>query len=152
MKDLLQRVASEGQGGIRASTYASGNSSAEVQAVIWSYTDANGKKLSMTSGSGGYAAMLSDRVFGRYGFPARKLDDITKMRAGDLVITLDSGKIVRVSTYSGVKGDMMTLEGRMETGFAMFYLKDGGTAGSMVITPEDEFPGRTYEVWTRYPE
>ena len=152
VKDLLQRVAAEWQGDIRASTYASGNSSAEVQAVTWSYTDANGKKLSMTSGSGGYAAMLSDRVFGRYGFPARKLDDITKMRAGDLVITLESGKIVRVSTYSGVKGDMMTLEGRLETGFAMFYLKDGGTAGSMVITPEDEFPGRTYEVWTRYPE
>ncbi len=152
VKDLLQRVAAEWQGDVRASTYAAGNSSAEVQAVIWSYTDANGKKLSMTSGSGGYAALLSDRVFGRYGFPARKLDDITKMRAGDIVITLDNGKIVRVSTYSGTKGDMMTLEGRLETGYGMFYLKDGGTAGSMVITPDDEFPGRTYEVWTRYPE
>ncbi|WP_303436838.1 hypothetical protein [uncultured Oscillibacter sp.] len=74
------------------------------------------------------------------------------MRAGDIVITLDNGKIVRVSTYSGTKGDMMTLEGRMETGYEMFYLMDGGTAGSMVITPDDEFPGRTYEVWTRYPD
>ena len=152
VKDLLQRVAAEWQGDIRGMTYASGNSSAEVQAVIWSYTDANGKKLSMTSGSGGYAALLSDRVFGRFGFPARKLDDISKMRAGDIVITLDNGKIVRVSTYSGTKGDMMTLEGRMETGYGMFYLMDGGTAGSMVITPDDEFPGRTYEVWTRYPD
>ena len=152
VKDLLQRVAAEWQGDIRGMTYASGNSSAEVQAVIWSYTDANGKKLSMTSGSGGYAALLSDRVFGRFGFPARKLDDISKMRAGDIVITLDNGKIVRVSTYSGTKGDMMTLEGRMETGYEMFYLMDGGTAGSMVITPDDEFPGRTYEVWTRYPD
>lgn len=152
VKDLLQRVAAEWQGDVRALSYAAGNSSAEVQAVVWSYDDANGKKLSMTTGSGGYAALLSDRVFGRYGFPARKLDDITKMRAGDIVITLDRGKIVRVSTYSGTKGDMMTLEGRMETGYGMFYLKDGGTAGNMVITPEDEFPGRTYEVWTRYPD
>lgn len=152
VKELLQRVASEWQGDVRASTYPAGNSSAEVQAVIWSYEDANGKKLSMTSGSGGYAAMLSDRVFGRYGFPARKLDDISKMRAGDIVITLDNGKIVRVTTCSGTSGEMMTLEGRLKTGYGMFYLKDGGTAGSMVITPEDEFPGRTYEVWTRYPE
>lgn len=152
VKDLLQRVVTEWQGNVLASTYAEGNSSAEVQAVIWSYDDANGKKLSMTSGSGGYAAMLSDRVFGRHGFPARKLDDITKMRAGDLVITLDNGKIVRVSTYSGTKGEMMTLEGRMERGYGMYYLKEGGGGGSMVITPDDEFPGRTYEVWTRYPE
>lgn len=152
VKDLLRRVTAEWQGDVRASTYAAGNSSAEVQAVIWSYEDANGKKLSMTSGSGGYAAMLSDRVFGRYGFPARKLDDISKMRAGDIVITLDNGKIVRVTTYSGTKGEMMTLEGRLETGYGMFYLKDGGVAGNMVITPDDEFPGRTYEVWTRYPE
>ena len=74
------------------------------------------------------------------------------MRAGDLVITLDNGKIVRVSTYSGTKGEMMTLEGRMERGYGMYYLKEGGGGGSMVITPDDEFPGRTYEVWTRYPE
>lgn len=152
VKDLLQRVADEWKGDTRGFAYAAGNSSAEVWAVIWSYDDANGKKLSMTSGSGGYAAMLSDRVFGRHGFPARKLDDITRMRAGDIVITLDNGKIVRASTYSGTKGDMMTLEGRLETGYGMFYLKDGGTAGNMVITPGDEFPGRTYEVWTRYPE
>lgn len=152
VKDMLQRVADEWKGDTRGFAYAAGNSSAEVQAVIWSYDDANGKKLSMTSGSGGYAAMLSDRVFGRHGFPARKLDDITRMRAGDIVITLDNGKIVRASTYSGTKGDMMTLEGRLETGYGMFYLKDGGTAGNMVITPGDEFPGRTYEVWTRYPE
>lgn len=153
VKDLLQRVSDEWKGDTRGISYAAGNSSTEVQAAIWSYTDANGKKLSMTSGSGGYAALLSDRVFGRYGFPARKLDDITKMRAGDIVITLDNGKIVRVSTYSGTKGDMMTLEGRIKTGYGMFYLKDGGTAGNMVITPGgDEFPGRTYEVWTRYPD
>lgn len=46
----------------------------------------------------------------------------------------------------------MTLEGRMERGYGMYYLKEGGGGGSMVITPDDEFPGRTYEVWTRYPE
>lgn len=152
VKELLQRVVTEWQGNVLASTYAAGNSSAEVQAVIWSYDDVNGKKLSMTSGSGGYAAMLSDRVFGRYGFPARKLDDISKMRAGDIVITLDNGKIVRVSTCSGINGDMMTLEGRLKMGYGMYSLKDGGAAGSMVVTPDDEFPGRTYEVWTRYPE
>ena len=101
VKELLQRVAAEWQGDARGLTYAAGNSSSEVREVIWSYDDPNGKKLSMTSGSGGYAALLSDRVFGRHGFPARKLDDITKMRAGDIVITLDNGKIVRVSTYSG---------------------------------------------------
>lgn len=151
VKNLLERVANEWQGD-RAATYPAGNSSSEVQAVIWSYTDANGKKISMTRGPGGYAALLSDRIFGLHNFPARKLDDITKMRPGDLVITLENGYIVQVSTYSGTKGDMMTLEGRMATGYGMFYLKDGGTAGNMVITPGDSVPGRTYEVWTRYPE
>lgn len=152
VKNLLQRVAAEWQGDVRASTYDAGNSSAVVCGVVWSYTDANGKRLSMTSGSGGYAALLGDRVFGRYDFPARKLDDISKMRAGDIVITLDSGRIVQVSTCSGVNGEMMTLEGRLKNGYGMYGLKDNGAAGSMVITPDDEFPGRTYEVWTRYPE
>lgn len=151
VKNLLQRVANEWQGD-RAATYPAGNSSSVVQGVIWSYTNAEGKKISMTRGSGGYAALLSDRVFGLHGFPARKLDDITQMRAGDIVITLEQGHIVQVSTYSGEKGDMMTLEGRMATGYGMFYLKNGGTAGNIVITPGDPVPGRAYEVWTRYPE
>lgn len=152
VRNMLQRVAAEWSGNTRAVNYAPGNSSAEVRAAIWSYTKADGSKLSMTTGSGGYTALLSDRIFGLHGYPARKLDDITRMRAGDIVITLENGKIVRASTYSGTKGDMMTLEGRVNTGYGMFYLKDSGTAGSMVITPDDEFPGRTYEVWTRYPE
>lgn len=152
VKNLLQRVAAEWSGDTRALHYGPGNSSTDVRAVIWSYTKADGSKMSMTTGPGGYAALLSDRIFGLYGFPARKLDDITRMRAGDIVITLENGKLVQVSTYSGTKGEMMTLEGRTETGYGMFYVKDGGTAGSMVITPADAFPGRTYEVWTRYPE
>lgn len=152
VKNLLQRVAAEWSGDTRAVNYAPGNSSAEVRAVIWSYSKADGSKLSMTTGPGGYAALLSDRIFGLHGFPARKLDDITEMRAGDIVITLENGKLVQVSTYSGTKGDMMTLEGRTGTGYGMFYVKDGGTAGNMVVTPGDAFPGRTYEVWTRYPE
>lgn len=152
VKNLLQRVAAEWNGDTRAVTYGPGNSSAEVRAVIWSYTKADGRKMSMTTGPGGYAALLSDRIFGLYGFPARKLDDITRMRAGDIVITLENGKLTQVSTYSGTKGEMMTLDGRMETGYGMFYVKNGGTAGSIVVTPDDAFPGRTYEVWTRYPE
>lgn len=152
VKALLQRVAAEWSGDTRGMIYAPGNSSVDVRTVLWSYTKADGNKLSMTTGPGAYTALLSDRIFGLYGFPARKLDDITRMRAGDIVITLENGKLVQVSTYSGTKGDMMTLEGRTETGYGMFYLKDGGTAGSMVVTPSDTFPGRTYEVWTRYPE
>lgn len=152
VKALLQRVAAEWKGDARGLSYPAGDSSAEVRAVIWSYTKADGGKMSMTTGSGGYVALLNDRIFGLYGFPARKLDDITKMRAGDIVITLEGGKLVQVSVYSGTKGDMMDLEGHTETGYGMFYLKDGGTAGSMVITPGEVFPGRTYEVWTRYPE
>ena len=152
VRDLLLRVAAEWQKSTRIPDYPAGMSSSEVREIIWSYTDKRGKKFSMTTGSGGYAAMLSDRVFGRHGFPARKLESLDQMRAGDIVITLQGGRMIDVSTYSGESGDMMTLNGRISTGYGTFSLRDSGTPGMMVFTPQDELPGRVYEVWTRYPE
>lgn len=152
VKNLLQRVATEWQGNIRASVYLAGNSSMEVREIIWSYRDINGRTLSMTSGAAGYVARLSDRVFGRYGFPARKLDSLSQMRAGDIVITLQDGRIIHAATYSGESGMMMTVEGRLAQGYGAFSVKDSTAPGTVVVMPEDVLPGRTYEVWTRYPE
>lgn len=152
VRNLLLRVAAEWQKSIRIPDYPAGNSSSEVREAIWSYTDARGKKFSMTTGSGGYATMLSDCIFGRHGFPVRKLESVSQMRAGDIVITLQSGNIIHAAIYSGESGDMMTLDGKISTGYGTFSLRDGGTPGMMVFVPQDELPGRTYEVWTRYPE
>ena len=106
----------------------------------------------MTSGAAGYVARLSDRVVGRYGFPARKLDSLSQMRAGDIVITLQDGRIIHAATYSGESGMMMTVEGRLAQGYGAFSVKDSTAPGTVVVMPEDVLPGRTYEVWTRYPE
>ena len=44
-------------------------------------------------GCGGFAAMVSDSIFGKYGNPVRVLEDHTKIRPGDIIeyITVDTG-------------------------------------------------------------
>lgn len=73
--------------------YPNGDKSYDVMITTDSYVseDINGTKglASTQYACGGFAAMLSDRVFGQNGFPARKLDDYSQVRPGDIVVHLN---------------------------------------------------------------
>ena len=65
-----------------------GGGSVDVNRVTNTYTRSEGGKTSTTSGCGGWAAFVSDYIFGTSGFPARKVS-IENVRPGDIEIQLD---------------------------------------------------------------
>ena len=114
-------------------------------------------RVSSIYACGGYASMISSLVFGDAANPARKLDDLSQIRPGDIIFRVrnDSGRIWHVN---------IALESPNEKNG--FYITDGN-AGGIVQWPEEESPyssmdnldcyrgeNKAYhlEVWTRYPE
>jgi len=107
-------------------------------------------------GCGGYAAMISSLVFGDDTNPARKLDDLSQIRPGDIIFRVhnETGKIWHVT---------VALESPNEIN--AFHITDGNSGGT-VYWPDREYRyGRDnldcyrgehaayhLEVWTRYPE
>ena len=114
-------------------------------------------RVSNTYGCGAYASMVSSLIFGDTANPARKLDDLSQIRPGDIIFRVrnDSGKIWHVT---------IALESPNEkNGFCI----TDGNAGETVQWPDKESPysnmdnldcyrgeNKAYhlEVWTRYPE
>ena len=114
-------------------------------------------RVSNTYGCGAYASMVSSLIFGDTANPARKLDDLSQIRPGDIIFRVrnDSGRIWHVT---------VALESPNEKNG--FYITDGN-AGETVQWPDEASPyssmdnldcyrgeNKAYhlEVWTRYPE
>ncbi len=124
--------------------------STEANRVITSY------QVSGAYGCGGYAAMVSALLFGDASNPARKLEDLSQIRPGDILFRVnnETGKVWHVT---------VALESPNELG--AFHITDGNCNGT-VHWPEPENPyGRDnldcyrgehadyhLEAWTRYPE
>ncbi len=124
--------------------------STEAGRVIASY------QVSGAYGCGGYAAMVSSLLFGDAANPARKLEDLSQIRPGDILFRVNNrtGKVWHVT---------VALESPNEIN--AFHITDGNCNGT-VHWPEPENPyGRDnldcyrgehadyhLEVWTRYPE
>ena len=112
--------------------------------------------INATYGCGGYAAMVSSLIFGDSANPARKLDDLSQIRPGDIVFRINNktGKVWHVT---------IALESPNEAN--AFHITDG-SCNSMVCWPDSNDPnGRDnldcyrgehadyhLVVWTRYPE
>ena len=114
-------------------------------------------RVSNTYGCGAYASMVSSLIFGDTANPARKLDDLSQIRPGDIIFRVrnDSGRIWHVT---------LALESPNEKNG--FNITDGNV-GETVQWPDEENPyssmenldcyrgeNKAYhlEVWTRYPE
>ena len=126
-------------------------SSTESGRVMQSY------RVSNTYGCGAYASMVSSLVFGDTANPARRLEDLTQIRPGDIIFRVrnDSGKIWHVT---------VALESPNEKNG--FYITDGNAGGTVQWPDAQSLYGsmdnldcyrgenKTYhlEVWTRYPE
>ena len=112
--------------------------------------------VSNVYGCGAYASMVDSLIFGDKSNPGRKLEDIGKIRPGDIIFVVSpEGKVAHVV----VALESPNSEGR-------FHYTDGNH-GETITWPNKEYPNlRSYslmgfnhgksphhlEVWTRYPE
>ncbi len=111
--------------------------------------------VSNTYACGAYASMVSSLIFGDTANPGRKLDDISKMRPGDIVFLVSpEGKVGHV---------VVALESPNQEG--RFHHTEGNLGEAIAWPSQEDFDLRSYslagfrggsphhlEVWTRYPE
>jgi len=108
-----------------------------------------------TYGCGGYASMISSRIFGDQVNPCRRLEDLTQIRPGDVIF--------RVSNATG-RSWHVTVALESPNDLHSYHITDG-SHGGIVYWPDENSQysrenldcygeGRSYhlEVWTRYPE
>jgi len=108
-----------------------------------------------TYGCGGYASMISSRIFGDQTNPCRKVEDLTQIRPGDVIFWVNNstGKIWHVS---------VALES--PNNIHAYHITDGNHGG-IVYWPDQESEysrenldsfgedrSHHLEAWTRYPE
>lgn len=124
-------------------------SSAETGKIMRSYNVSN------VYGCGAYASMISSRVFGDTVNPCRRLEDLTQIRPGDIIVRVHNatGRIWHVTVALESPND---LHG--------YHVTDGNHGGIVYWPDEDSQYSREnfdcygedksyrLEVWTRYPE
>ena len=138
--------------------YAAGANSSDVRTPVRSYTGAKNhtRNISTEYGCGGWAALVSDYIFGQTGFSARKIA-LADARPGDIAITLDgNGELRHVAIvtsrawhddYSESTQINTTDANPDSTGAYSIYWTNGNAQWD-VLQPGDH----TLEVWTRYPD
>lgn len=113
-------------------------------------------RVSATYGCGGYAAMVSSLIFGDAENPARRQEDLSQIRPGDIV--------VRVNNKTGAVWHV-TVALESPNKMNAFHITDGN-CNSKVYWPDvtdpnsrdildcyrGEYASNHLEVWTRYPE
>ena len=104
--------------------------------------------VSTTYGCGGFAAMVSDRVFG-YDAPCRKVDAVTDIRPGDIVVHLDkNGNSTHVSiAMSGVLNEynyVACCDGNVNSQVKWPTSDDDNSVRPTTAKP--------WAIYTRYPE
>lgn len=105
--------------------YSAGRNSVDVNAALNNYRNTAGSLgLNTVYACGGWAAMVSDRIFGQSGAPAREVTAPSKVRAGDFLICLNrDGKLTHVSiaisnaSYNGTFWGFMTCGGNANGGY-----------------------------------
>ena len=113
-------------------------------------------RISSVYGCGGYAAMVSSLVFGDRTNPARRLDDLSQIRPGDIIL--------RINNKTGLPWHVtIALESPNEIN--AFHITDGNCGGKVhwpnhpdqydrdnLDCYRGENKASHLEVWTRYPE
>ena len=136
--------------------YRDGIKSYDVLKVTNTYDRAKGGKTSTSAGCGGWAALVSDYIFGQTGFPARKIAT-ADARPGDIGISLDgNGNLTHVFIVTS------RAQHNDEYQWTEFDTTDSNPTGpnntyeivwdSSDIDWDNPQPGDwTVDVWTRYP-
>ena len=136
--------------------YRDGIKSYDVLKVTNTYDRAKGGKTSTSAGCGGWAALVSDYIFGQTGFPARKIAT-ADARPGDIGISVDgNGKLTHVFIVTS------RAQHNDECQWTEFDGTDSNTTGPNNTYEivwdighcdwDNPQPGDyTVDVWTRYP-
>lgn len=136
--------------------YRDGIKSYDVLKVTNTYDRAKGGKTSTSAGCGGWAALVSDYIFGQTGFPARKIAT-ADARPGDIGISVDgNGKLTHVFIVTS------RAQHNDECQWTEFDTTDSSTTGPNntyeIIWDmggcewDNPQPGDwTVDIWTRYP-
>lgn len=109
-----------------------------------------------TTNAGGFAAMVSDYVFGLRGNEGRKLEDSTKVRPGDIIFQMANGKLshvrIALSTVKYQDGVPMvsTCDGNLNGQVSWDVLQEEAS-GRLDSYNSDEGAHITCVVYTRYP-
>ena len=148
--ELLKEIEQEYPDGTPWGDYGPGSNPNKVSATMTSVL--NGKHSTSTSwGCGGFAAMVSDLVFG-YDNPARQLTDISEIRPGDIIVDLTNGITRHV---------MIAMSGMFGEDNDMCHVADGNNGNQIhwAFANNDEYNNinwihsdSTWVVYTRYPD
>lgn len=139
--------------------YPEGANSTDARTAIRNYVSSQGGRTSTTAGCGGWAALVSDYIFGQTGFPARQVD-VKNTRPGDIIIELnDNNRVMHVLIATGRPFHDPECENTRVT----VTDSGGGTTadpsgyevswfGGTVLAYDDGFMPGQVVVWTRYPD
>ena len=138
--------------------YPAGANSIDARTAIRKYPNSQGGYTSTTAGCGGWAALVSDYIFGQTGFPARQVN-YKDTRPGDIIIELNSNnrvmhvliatsrpyhdpecentKVHTTSSSGGTTAD--------PSGYEVYW------TGNEILAYDDGFMPGQVVVWTRYP-
>ncbi|MBD5161353.1 MAG: S-layer homology domain-containing protein [Oscillibacter sp.] len=123
--------------GTNGNYYATGGSSAEVKATM--------PAVNTTYGCGGWAAMVSDRIFGQSGAPARQVTDASKIRAGDIIVMLNSKNQIRHVA-------IVTCDATYNGTFWGYRYCDGNDNGTVQWMESGLVGINGNRIYTRYPD
>ena len=141
-----------------AAGYPNGNSSTDARKAIQNYIVDTGGRCSTTAGCGGWAALVSDYIFGQTGFPARQVN-LKNARPGDIIVDLNENNRLRhveIATSHAYHDDECELwrvntsdSNTTITGNANTYVTYWN--GNVVVY-DDGFLSDRVAVYTRYPD
>lgn len=120
----------------------------------------NNLPASVQAGCGGFAAYISDYVFGQKA--AVRETTLDKMRAGDVIAYLTDNKLTHIAVYCGHSGPAYDIYGEERIGYGTYDATAG--AKPMHGNPNENFTpnngimqansttGKSYVIYTRYPD
>lgn len=138
--------------------YPAGQNSTDARAAIRSYPSSQGGYTSTTAGCGGWAALVSDYIFGQTGFPTHQVN-YKETRPGDIIIELNNNNrvmhvlIATSRPYHDPECEntriRITDSGGGTTADPSGYVVNW--SGEAVLAYDDGFMPGQVVVWTRYP-
>lgn len=138
-----------------------GTPSSAITTIRNTYKSHQGGNASMTGGCGGFAGLVSDAIFGGANnggdkFPIRKLNSVSEVRPGDIILQLnENGLVTHVITAASSVRNTKTTNG-VQLYFIWVY--DGNNSGivkynnydNQRYVTDDLYKGYSYVAYTRY--
>lgn len=153
--------------------YVDANSRGDVEKALGNRTAHNLKfdkigQINLRLGCGGWAALVSDYIFGKTGAPMRKID-FMKAHPGDIVVTvLPNGEVYHLEAITSrlyhdddmgawvakTTGASTTIPGDISSYIINWpdNAFEGGEGGGVAAVYDDGYGADNFEVWTRYPD